>query len=152
MSGTLDFDFVPSLPSPVSRGNTEKNSSASAPHTYARGCNLAHRVRVVRTETQSAMKKNFLLIAILAGLSTIASAASTSTDTDVFVLPTYVVTAPRLAPAEQKIQTSLNELRRQPLLAKALTPDFSELRKHVAPATRVAHAPVSIAAKSTAKS
>ncbi len=98
------------------------------------------------------MKKNFLLIATLAGLSTIASAASTSTDSDVFVLPTYVVTAPRFAPAEQKIQTSLSELRQQPLLAKALTPDFSELRQHVAPATRIAHAPASIAAKSTAKS
>jgi hypothetical protein len=98
------------------------------------------------------MKKNFLIIAILAGLSTIASAASTSSDSDVFVLPTYVVTAPRYAPAEQQIRTSLNELRQQPLLAKALAPDFSELRKHVAPATRVAHAPVSVTAKSTAKS
>lgn len=97
------------------------------------------------------MNKNFLIIATLAGLSTIASAASSS-DSDVFVLPTYVVTVPRYAPAEQQIRTSLNELRQQPLLAKALTPDFSELRKHVAPATRVAHAPVSIAAKSTAKS
>ncbi|RXK53191.1 hypothetical protein ESB00_15955 [Oleiharenicola lentus] len=98
------------------------------------------------------MKKNFLIIATLAGLSTIASAASKSPDSEVFVLPTYVVTAPRFESAEQQIRTSLNELRHQPLLAKAITPDFSALRQHVAPATRVAHAPANVTAKSTAKS
>ncbi len=98
------------------------------------------------------MKKNFLIIATLAGLSTFASAASTSADTDVYVLPTYVVTAPRYESAEQQIRTSLNDLRHQPLLAKAITPDFSDLRKHVAPVARVAHAPAATAVKSSAKS
>ncbi len=98
------------------------------------------------------MKKNFLIIATLAGLSTIASAASSATHSDVVVLPTYVVTVPRYEAAEQQIRTSLNELRHQPLLAQALTPDFSELHKHVAPATRVAQAPATVAAKSHAKS
>lgn len=57
------------------------------------------------------MKKNFLLIVTLAGLVSIASAASSQTDAPVVVLPTYVVNAPRYEPVEQQINARLQEFR-----------------------------------------
>jgi len=61
------------------------------------------------------MKTNALLL--LASLAVIASSASAATvnqaDSDVIVLPTYSVSAPRYLPVEQQINASLNELRQQ---------------------------------------
>lgn len=62
-------------------------------------------------DPESTMKKNFLIIATLAGLASIASAASNETETTAYVLPTYVVTAPRHAAAEQRIAEGLKEFR-----------------------------------------
>jgi opacity protein-like surface antigen len=61
------------------------------------------------------MKTNsLLLLASLAVLASSASAASVNqTDSDVIVLPTYSVSAPRYLPVEQQINASLNELRQQ---------------------------------------
>ncbi len=57
--------------------------------------------------------KALLFIASLAVLTTVASAAESQTESEVFVLPTYVVTAPRYSPVEQRINASLEDLRRQ---------------------------------------
>jgi hypothetical protein len=55
------------------------------------------------------MKKNFIIIATLAGLASIASAASNNIDNAAYVLPTYVVTAPRATATEQRIAERLKE-------------------------------------------
>ena len=57
--------------------------------------------------------KALLFIASLAVLTTVASAAESQTEAEVFVLPTYVVTTPRYSPVEQRINDSLEELRQQ---------------------------------------
>lgn len=85
------------------------------------------------------MKKNtLLLLASLAVLVSSASAAQSSVDSDVVVLPTYVVNAPRYLSAEKQINTNLTELRDQ---AKAPSLVLSELPlikaqvvQHVVPA------------------
>ncbi len=60
------------------------------------------------------MKTNTLLfIASLAVLATSASAAVSQTESDVVILPTYVVTAPRHQVIAQRIEASLNELKQQ---------------------------------------
>lgn len=59
------------------------------------------------------MKKTFLIIATLAGLASTASAASTSNDNAIHVLPTYVVTAPREFSAEQRVNARLSEFRQE---------------------------------------
>ena len=60
------------------------------------------------------MKTNSLiLLASLAVLAISASAAQSQPQTNVVVLPPYVVNAPRYLPAEQKVNASLNELRQQ---------------------------------------
>ena len=71
------------------------------------------------------MKTNSLLaLASFAVFAASASAAQSQPDSDVVVLPTYVVTSPRSLAVEQQISTSLNELR---LKAKAPTVFISEL-------------------------
>jgi hypothetical protein len=65
------------------------------------------------------MKKNSLLIlALLAVLASNSGAAVIPTET--IVLPPYVVAAARFAPAEQKVNASLNQMR-----SEAKTPVFS---------------------------
>ena len=60
------------------------------------------------------MKTNFLLVlASFAVLAASASAASSQPDSEVVVLPTYVVTTPGTLPVERQINASLNELRRK---------------------------------------
>jgi hypothetical protein len=76
------------------------------------------------------MKKNFLIIATLAGLVSTASAASNQTDSEVLVLPAYVVTAPRYEPAELKVNAGLKEFSRQVIALGALVPDLNLLRAH----------------------
>ncbi|MDQ5979935.1 MAG: hypothetical protein QG602_2910 [Verrucomicrobiota bacterium] len=97
------------------------------------------------------MKKNFLIIATLAGLSTIASAASTATDSAILVLPTYVVTAPRFGPAEQKVNSQLKDFIRQSEVRQALKPDLNLISSRAESAIRVTHA-AAPAAKAHAKS
>jgi len=57
--------------------------------------------------------KALLFIASLAVLTTVASAAESQTESEVFVLPTYVVSTPRYSPVEQRINDSLEDLRQQ---------------------------------------
>jgi hypothetical protein len=80
------------------------------------------------------MKKNFLLIATLAGLVSTASAASSPTDSATVVLPTYVVTAPRVQPAEQRINDRLQEFQAS-ARAHAIVPPAPNL-----PVLRAVHA------------
>lgn len=98
------------------------------------------------------MKKNFLIIATLAGLASIASAASNRTDNEVLVLPTYVVTAPRYQPAEQKVNTGLKDLCLRTIAPSALAPDLNLLRADAAKPVTLAHATKVPAAKPQAKS
>ena len=52
-----------------------------------------------------------LLLASLAVLSTSARAASSPTENDVVVLPTYVVETPRYLTVEKEVNASLEEMR-----------------------------------------
>jgi hypothetical protein len=76
------------------------------------------------------MKKNFLIIAILAGLVVSASAAyPDQTHPEIYVLPAYVVTAPRYQPAELAVIARLKELQqgtaaRQTALPAPYLPDL----------------------------
>ncbi len=146
-AGSLGFVFVSQTATPPALKTAKKISSASFVSTYAHGCNLARRLRVVMSEPIPTMKKNFLIIAILAGLVSIASAASNQTNNEVLVLPAYVVTAPRYAPAEQKVKAELKELSRQ-----ALAPDLNLLKPHAAKPVTLAHGGKDIVAKPQAKS
>ena len=76
------------------------------------------------------MKTNtLLLLASLAVLATSASAASSRTESDLVVLPTYVVVAPRYLPVEKQINASLNELRQQARVPAAITTELPVLRQ-----------------------
>ena len=55
--------------------------------------------------------KMLLLLASLVTLTTVSRAAQT--DTEVVVLPTYIVEVARYTPAEKQIQANLDELRQQ---------------------------------------
>jgi hypothetical protein len=75
------------------------------------------------------MKTNsFLFFASFAVFAASASAASNQSDSEIFVLPKYVVTAPRHQPVEQQINASLNELREQAQKPASVCPDFAALR------------------------
>ena len=74
------------------------------------------------------MNKNFLLIATLAGLASTACAASSQTAAEVYVLPSYVVTASRELPAERKITASLAELRKAAKVPVAIAPELNLLK------------------------
>jgi hypothetical protein len=58
------------------------------------------------------MKKiSLLTLALLAGLATSASAATDRSESDLVVLPTYVVSANPATAAEQQVQAGLRALR-----------------------------------------
>jgi ABC-type oligopeptide transport system substrate-binding subunit len=58
------------------------------------------------------MNKNSLLsFVLLAVLASGASAAQSSSQSELVVLPTYTVEAPRYSPAEQQVNQSLDSLR-----------------------------------------
>jgi hypothetical protein len=60
------------------------------------------------------MKTNsLLLLASFAVCALSANAASTQIDSELLVLPKFVVTAPRYQPIERQINASLDELRQQ---------------------------------------
>ena len=98
------------------------------------------------------MKKNFLIIATLAGLASIASAASNQIDTEILVLPAYVVTAPRYQPAELKVNAGLKEFSRVAVATRALAPDLNLLKAHAAKPVGLAHTAKAPATKTQAKS
>jgi hypothetical protein len=78
------------------------------------------------------MKTNTLLVlASLAVLATSASAASSPTVSDVVVLPTLVVKAPRYLPLEERINASLNELRQRARVPVTLAAEPTALEAQV---------------------
>ena len=76
-------------------------------------------------------KNTLLLIASLAALTTRAGASESPTPSDLVVLPTYVVEAPRYLPVERQINASLDTLRRQAHAPLAITPEFPALKAQV---------------------
>lgn len=75
------------------------------------------------------MKKTTLLfLASLAVLATGASAASSQNESDVFVLPTYVVAIPRNTPVEDQINASLKAFVQQAAAPMVIAPELT-LRK-----------------------
>lgn len=142
--GTDDFIFVaPNVPWPWSIN--AKNIPIKWPAvTYDATCNLAHRLRVCRA-TRHFMKKNSLLsLIILAVFASSASAAHSQLQAEPVVLPTYTVSVPRLALAEQRVQASLNTLRAKADMPAVITFELPALKTHVAsvsggqPAVRLA--------------
>lgn len=98
----------------------------------------------------SNMKNNPLLfLASLAVLASSASAAQNQTESELIVLPTYVVSAPRYSAVEQQINASLNELRRQAHVVPVI---ITELPMRKTPFTRLSSlarvAPSGLLAKS----
>jgi hypothetical protein len=76
------------------------------------------------------MKTNTLLfIASLAVLTTGASAASNQNESDIVVLPTYVVSTPRYLPVEREINASLKELSQQAGAPQAIAPELTVLKQ-----------------------
>lgn len=99
-----------------------------------------------RNKTLNMKTHALLLIASLAVLASNASAASNQTESELVVLPTYVVTAPRHQAAEQRINASLKELSEQASAPLVIVPDMSALKaqtfqhKQLAEASRLAPA------------
>jgi hypothetical protein len=89
---------------------------------------------------------SLLLIVSLAVLTSSASAASNQSDTDLVVLPTYTVTAPRYQAVELQINASLQEFSRQAGQPMVVAPEItlpqaqSGQHQQVAHVTRVAGA------------
>lgn len=94
------------------------------------------------------MKKNFLLIATLAGLASLASAASNDNATPAYVLPTYVVTAPRHADAELRIADRLKEFRDEARHNAIAAPSPALPKVRTAVAEHAGSAPLTKVAKS----
>lgn len=96
--------------------------------------------------------KTFLALASLAVFASSAHAAANQTDSSLLVLPTYVVTAPRLQPAELKVRASLQELRAQAALPPVISPELPVLKARTAQAENLAKALRNSAATLVAKS
>ncbi|MDI1320527.1 MAG: hypothetical protein PSW75_10105 [bacterium] len=81
------------------------------------------------------MKKTTLLfLASLAVLTTGASAAANNqNESDVVVLPTYVVTITRLQAAEQRIDASLQEFTQQAAVPMVIAPELTLRKAQAAP-------------------
>ncbi len=77
--------------------------------------------------------KALLLIASLVTLASLARAAQSQNESDLVVLPAYVVTAPRLLPVEQRINESLDELRVQAHKPLVNLTDLGLAKPQVAP-------------------
>lgn len=71
------------------------------------------------------MKKSALLITLLAGLATGASAASVPAEAPVLVLPTYVISAPRELPIERQIADQRDAFVRQALAPRAIVRELT---------------------------
>lgn len=74
-----------------------------------------------------------LIIASFATLVTIASAAQSQIDSELVVMPAYVVTAPRHQAIEQRINASLDELRQQTQAFVATATEFCLMTAPVKP-------------------
>jgi len=84
--------------------------------------------------------KTTLLLAGLVALTATANADQSPADPSVIVLPTYVVLAPRQLPAEQQINSSLNELRQQAKAPVFITAELPLFKGYFAQQANVARA------------
>lgn len=83
------------------------------------------------------MKKNsFLSLVLLAVLASSASAAQSQPQSELVVLPTYVVETERPASAERHINASLNALRAQAATPVAVSLELPALKARVTQASR----------------
>lgn len=98
-------------------------------------------------DPESPMKNNFLIIATLAGLASIASAASNENEASPYVLPTYVVTAPKQVGAEQRIAERLKEFRDEARLNAIAVPSPAMPKVRSAIAENAGKAPLTKVAK-----
>lgn len=96
--------------------------------------------------------KTFLALASLAVLASSANAAANQTDSDTYVLPTYVVTAPRYQPVELEIKARLNELRQQASAPVVITPALTLPRARTIESNKLVEALRASAPKIIAKS
>lgn len=83
------------------------------------------------------MKNKLLLITLLAGLTSGASAAVSATGSPVLVLPTFVVNAPRTSPAERQINLQREEFVRQALAPRTILPEAARFQFSAEPAVRL---------------
>ena len=111
--GNVDFIFGAWARPATRKKKAKKNFCALRNATYAGRCNLAQRLRVMRTTNSPMKTKTFLLFVSLVVLTTVARAAQPLTANDPVVLPAYTVETPRISPAEKQIAASLDELRQQ---------------------------------------
>jgi hypothetical protein len=87
------------------------------------------------------MKNNsLLLLASLAVLATSASAAQSRIESEMLVLPAYVVAAPRHQLVERHINAGLNKLRQQAHAPLTVAPEFSALKAQVRQDSGIARA------------
>lgn len=78
------------------------------------------------------MKTNSVLFLVsLAVLATSASAAVSRVESDVVVLPTLVVTAPRYSPVEKQINSSLRDFRQQASAPVAIAMELTALKEEL---------------------
>jgi len=105
-----------------------------------------------RSKTLNMKTNSLLLIASLAVLASSVSAASNQTESEMVVLPTYVVTAPRTLPVEQQINASLKEFAQQALAPLVIAPDMSSLKAQTASHQQLAEASRATKAAHLAKS
>lgn len=99
------------------------------------------------------MKINILpFLSSLVVLTSTVSAAANQPETKTFVLPTYVVTAPRYEPIELQINARLQEFRRQSLTPIAIVPELSLPKANNVEPSRLAHDARSQLAASAVKS
>ena len=105
-----------------------------------------------RSKTLNMKNNALLLIASLAVLTSSVSAASNQTESEMVVLPTYVVTAPRTLPVEQQINDSLKKFAQQALAPLTIAPDMNSLKAQSAQHQQLAEASRATKAAHLAKS
>ena len=105
-----------------------------------------------RNKTLHMKTSSLLLIASLAVLASSVSAASNQTESEMVVLPTYVVTAPRTLPVEQQINARLKEFAQQALAPLVIAPDMSSLKAQTTSHQQLAEASRATKAAHIAKS
>ena len=118
---------------PAQRPKTVMNISIKwTAATYDARCNLAHALRVCRGNKTFPMKnKSLLTLALLAVLASGTSAAS-QPQAEPIALPTYVVDAPRMQMAEQRLNASLDALRAKASNPVDLSAELPVLKNRVA--------------------
>ncbi|AOS45047.1 hypothetical protein Verru16b_02116 [Lacunisphaera limnophila] len=99
------------------------------------------------------MKANTLLALVsFAVIASTVPAAANQTESKPYVLPTYVVSAPRYQPVERLIQSSLDELRQRAAAPVVLRPELPLLQAGEARTDKLVKVRPAAAPKTLAKS